>query len=329
MKIFCSQYEDLILNDDTAFGNRLLYWVHCYTLSNLIRESKIVISYKAWPESLLLNFPNTISKKFSKSDKENSLPITEDQYRYILQTKDISFLDNKKNYYLDLPAFEYWDENLLFFYGTRSTLEKHYNESVSKIKLKIDDADEFFKTQFKDVCWVHIRRGNGTQVTKEFLEETRENFSPQKYTSYWANYNFNRNIRDPLYKTTTDKVYFNLLDDIVKNKNKKIYISSDIEPQYFSHYVERYGDNVIVRDDIFKKFLKFYKEEFFIKQKFNPSNVNTLQLLYNIFDLFVGINSDIVVVSDSSWGRMPRLYYKKKNYIWLHGDNIYESNIDL
>ena len=68
MKILCLQFtvDDFaksITNNDTAFGNRLIYWVHCYRLSNLIKDSKVVVSYDTWPEALLLNFPNTISKK--------------------------------------------------------------------------------------------------------------------------------------------------------------------------------------------------------------------------------------------------------------------------
>ena len=108
---------------------------------------------------------------------------------------------------------------------------------------------------------------------------------------------------------------------------QKIYISSDIDSKYFSHYVSRCGNDIIDRNIIFKKFLNFYKEEFFIKERYNPTNIKTLQLFYNIFDLFVGINSDIVIVSESTWGYIPRYYHKQKDYIWLHGNDVHESNI--
>jgi hypothetical protein len=332
MNIFCLySHPDLkfMRNSDTGFGNRLIFWMHSYILSNLIKESKVIILYEYWPEALLLDFPNTIAKKLSKFEKKNAFPINKNQYEYILKTKDVSFLDNKKNYYLDLPGLHEWDDDLCVFYQNKFVWQKYYHESISKIKLKNCDAEEFFKKEFKDFCWVHMRRENGTYATEEFLRETKNTFSDQDYFSYWNTYNIDRCIRAIFYKTTTDKSYFELFDNVIlkENKNKKIYISSDVDIKYFSHYLYRYENNIISRDYFFKKFLKFYKEEYFIKKKYNPSPVSTLQLFYNIFDLFVGINSDIVITSNSTWSYIPLFYHKQKKYIWLYGDDIVESNI--
>lgn len=351
MKILCDltkKAESGMCNRDSGFGNRIIYWVVAYALSDLVGGAEIILQHRYWPELLFLDFPRTGIKKLSRHEYRKLFPLSFNQFEYLIKTKDISILNKEKIYYLADFYLDQHGHDLLRIFDYK--WEKYYSKVISKIRFKKPEVENFFKEKFSEVIWIHMRRGVGTLPTKKFLMEMDSNFSKEDVELYWNIYhsikygpysgqiteeNF-ADIEDQIYKITTDEFYLKLIDKVVlkRNKDQKIYISSDIPSYFYSHYYERYEKNIINRNLYFKEFLQFYKEEYFIKERSRIKFLLSMsQVLNNVFDLFVGISSPSVIISDSTWSFIPflsrQIVSEEKNYIWLRGDSIVENNMGI
>jgi hypothetical protein len=376
MKIFCLERNlgKFVYEQDNGFGARMRDWTYAYILSTFIDDIEILVQPYFWPELLFLDLPKTSTKKLSKSEHKNLHPLNFDQIKYLIKTKDSSILDKEKIYYLKFPTQsmnnsirekQYLDE-LELFGNQFEKFSEYQQQAFSKIKLKNINAENFLRENFSKVAWIHMRRGHEAIPTIKFFKEVEQYFPKEKIPIYWNDYNigstigrythetrnkFLEKISDPntfswcvdkitteIYRIISDEFYFKIIDSFLlgKDKDQKIYISSDIPMHFYSHYYEKYPNNLIDKKLYFKEFFKLYKDEYFVKNskklKFSTS---LKQTFINVFDLLVGFNSSIAVSTKSCWGSMVcnRMRANNKKFIYLYndfelGEYILDSNLD-
>lgn len=334
---------------DSGFGDRIKYWVFAYQLSLIIKDIQIIVEEKYWPELLLIDLPNTISQNISLKDCENKLlPISWEDVRNIMMTKDSSLLtpSDNKYYYLNFSL----EDMAKIFNGQDITNNFIMHEGISKIKLKLPIVSDFIQKEFSDCCYIHLRRGHGTFPTLKFLSEFEQFFSKKTVFDYWETFHkirLGRSIRsqkyeyfDSLiekdsdtekkylptgklvydyewvnnYKIVPDSDYFNLIQNFIlkENPNQKIYISSDIPKKYYSYYYDSFPHNMMDKDFYFQIFLDFYKDNIPEEKLQKRYSIPILKVFENVFDLMVGFYSKTIIRSVSNWSKMASLYKRKK-----------------
>lgn len=354
MKIVCLEPHlgNSLRECDVGFGDRVAYWTLSYILSTFVEDCQIIVQHYYWPELLFLDFPKTTTKKLSKFEKTKLLPISFEQYKSIIKQKDISSLDKDGIYYLNFfndVGFKLVDE----FFGISTWLD-YYSRAVSQVKIKHVGVKEFFQKNFSGVSWIHMRRGHQTFASEKFFHEVDKYMDKTKIESYWKTYSVNfqnkklgsyfdnkdkylEQVRDKsnIVETsglsiTSDETYFRIIDNILlkENKDAKIYISSDIPIEFYSYYYDRYENNLIDKRIYLKSFLELYKNTYFIKKRERLKfSISLYQVIYNIFDLLVGINADNLIIRDSQWSSFVSSFKPKKILI-LREDQIFHTNFE-
>jgi len=353
---------DNICEHDSGFGDRITYWFSAYYLSTIIKDVQIIVQEYYWPELLLIDLPNTIPQNIPSLglSKNQLIPITFEELKNIILTKDGNFLDSSENIYYYLNFSVLCIDEL---YGILE-VEKYMCSAISKIKLKLSVVSNFIEKEFSDSCCIHLRRGNGTFPTEKFLNEI-EQFLPKKTIDFYWRFFHLRTLGDSknskkykyyhsllqkdtgigiteqipftwdsqkndfhwanAYKIIPDSDYFNLIDNIIlkENPNQKIYISSDIPKKYYSYYYDRYPNNIMDKSYYFKKFLSFYTNKISPEKLKIKYSISIFKTFENVFDLMVAFHSKILVKSTSNWSLISAMYDEKKV---IEADKIFSMN---
>jgi hypothetical protein len=294
---------------DTGFGNRVIDWAILYYVSTLLEDCELLVQEEYWPELEFISLPKTKVTTMSSDEVKEKFPkLTSSHILDILTSKDVSSIQNSK--YIGWYSEEYVLTNVTSP-KLASSIESILSSGIKDIKFKDEKVNKFFKDRFSDFSSIHLRRGLGTIPTVGFIEEYFS-YNKEILKSYLKDYYFNsiNTGYDPTGQhkiaIIPDIVYFSIIEDIIsKNKNHKIYISSDIPENYYSYYFEKYPDNVISKNQYIDEFLNLFEYD---ETKVKTYKYSLKQTLMNLFDIFVLSHSKTLILDrNSTWGQVAFL----------------------
>lgn len=251
---------DCVNEHDTGFGDRIFHWIFHYNICTIVGNIQIIVPEKYWPELLLINLPNTITKDFSLLNKNQLFPIDFQQLTDIISNEKNNFLKDSENiyYYFNIPLKYFPKIYYLIIEKKYKTYDQILGEPISKIHLKNLLVEKFFEEEFSNCCCIHLRRGHGTFPTKKFLEELKHNLSESQIKDYWEQFHKNK-----IGKSEFSKKYL---------IHQKFLDKTATEEKYVNPYFN-------LNNDITPKTLLESPELFLELESSAPSNVN-----YQIFD---------------------------------------------
>lgn len=282
--------EDGIEYNDTGLCNRVLHWEVAYKINEKAGFNyDIVVEKEFWPEYDFITLPSTVAS-YQKNILAESIPLSFEKATSILKFDQFN-LDLTKDYRSD---FGY--KTLASFYD-----ELYFFHPLAYIKLKSEFIESYIKSITKDVVGIHIRRNSGVSYKEEDLaSEIKE-----QYVRFRSN---SAQVKGLSY--IKDEVYFNVIDSILKiNSSQKFYLSCDLPYELFSYYKDRYGANIITKEDIMPEILKVEKES---------------KTLDNLVDLFALSHCKFLIKSNnSSWSDFAQFYKNQPaTYVKDHFERV-------
>lgn len=304
-----------ISKKDTGFGNRVIDWAILYYISTLLEDCELLVQEEYWPELEFLSLPKTKVTTMSSDEVREKFPkLTSSHILNILNCKDASFIQNSK--YIGWYSEEYVLSKVTSP-KLVSVIQSILSNGIKDIKFKDENVNRFFKDRFSDFSSIHLRRGLGTTPTLGFVNEYFS-YNKEIFKSYLKDYYF-KQLKSHGYKSNhyliiPDTVYFSIIGDIIlKNKDHKIYISSDISENYYSHYFEKYPDNIVSKNQYINEFLNLFEYD---ETKVKTYKYSLKQTLINLFDIFVLSHSKTLILDgNSAWGSVAFLIGEKKTKI--------------
>lgn len=188
----------------------------------------------------------------------------------------------------------------------------------------LNEMEQFLSKEIVDSYWktFHtIRLGHSIRSEEyKYFDSLLEKDTDKKYYRIDKKYLL---IKEPIsddagwvnyYKTTADSDYFNVIINVIlkDNPDKKLYISSDIPQKYYSYYYSNFPNNVMNKTFYFQQFLNLYENRLHVKEVNKEYSIPIFKIFENVFDLMVGCHSNMIVRSNSNWGKIVSLYKKKK-----------------
>jgi hypothetical protein len=284
---------------DTGFGNRVLDWAILYYISTLLEDCELLVQEEYWPELEFISLPKTKVTKISSDEvKEKFLKLSPSDIAHILNYKDVSYIQNSNiGWYFE--GFETPPSNVGVILST----------SIKDMKFKDEKVNEFFKDRFSDFSSIHLRRGFGTTPSVGFVE-WYFSYNKEILKRYLFDYYLYPGYADNNFLIIPDVVYFSIIEDIIlKNKDHKIYISSDISENFYSYYFEKYPDNIVNNSQYIDEFLNLFEYD---ETKVKTYKYSLKRTLINLFDMFVLAHSKTLIIDGvSSWGHVAFLIGKK------------------
>lgn len=282
--------EDGVEYNDTGLCNRLLHWEVAYKVNEKAGfEYNILVEKEFWPEYNLITLPSTFMLD-QKDMPAKTIPLSFEKAASILKTDNFN-LDLTIDYRSD---FGY--KTLASFYD-----ELYFFHPLSYIKLKSELIENCIKRVTKNVVGIHIRRNSGVSYKEEDLaSEIRE-----QYVRFRSN---SAQVKGLSY--IKDEAYFSVIDNILNiNPSQKFYLSCDLPYELFSYYKNRYGLNIITKEDIMPEILEVEKES------------KTLQ---NLVDLFALSHCKFLIKSNnSSWSDFAQFYKNQPaTYVKDHFERV-------
>jgi hypothetical protein len=135
-------------------------------------------------------------------------------------------------------------------------------------------------------------------------------------------YNKNHLQRDIKRSVLPDDFYFHLIDKILKkNKNQKIYLSTDVPLELVSHYIKKYPNNIVTYETYIDEFLDFFDKKFISENNnlgFYPLDKCSIALV----DFFAIANSKVNI---STWSQWSFLSSKYKDKIMIDAEKEYKK----
>lgn len=290
---------------DTGFCNRVVNWEVAYYLKEKFNEDhQILLDREQWPEiNDFIFLPNTTLKS-------NLKHVTEKSRSILISPETIFDFNNEKHkisntnhiyYVFDYEKKDINNENQTPKFV--SLLNKEYYNKIrplSHIKIKNHLIEDFLIKLTKDVVGIHIRRGNGVTYENDDLVDL-----PTSVKNAYIEYRKIKRTDNCNYFYIKDRLYYDIIDNILKiNPSQKFYISTDLPYGLISYYKEKYGDNIILKDDIINKinqFLEFTNDSIDGKDK--------KITVFNMVDLFALSFCKFMIKSTSStWSNFASLY---------------------
>jgi hypothetical protein len=304
--------------EDTGLCNRIFHWEVAYEINkNNNFDYHIILEEKYWPEFKLIDLPKT---KFFTNIEGDSYDVEKLKFIAVYDTvnqqistaKPISYgmirkmfeydnckLQNEGHYYSD---FGYRDLKNLYPIETVNMIDRPFKE----IKLRYKSVEEKIKYEVKDAVGIHIRRGNGIPFSEDDLnslpEEIRGNFELIKRIPRYQT--------DEIYSFHQDELYFNIIDNILRlNPNQKFYISSDLPDEIMSYFYEKYGDNLLNKQNILDMVY-----DYIITSGIKKSEMEYGNVVSNLVDLFsLSFCKFLIKVPISTWSFFAENYTKKES----------------
>jgi hypothetical protein len=229
--------------NDTGLCNRLLCW-ELVKIINHIHDDKfeIVLDIQQNPETNnCFTLEDTAMVNTSDINFDDYLPISDIMVQDIIDGK-LKLGD--KNYYTDFTKRQIND-----------FIENYSKRFIKSLKFKHNDINKDIKFVIQGSIGIHVRRGRGVKIHKDNTIDLSlfEGWNHDILSDYvrmkvkdmpaWKFYQFD---------FIKDEVYFEKIDLILKKLPKqKFYISHDLKDEYFERWVERYPDNIILKDTFY------------------------------------------------------------------------------
>jgi len=229
--------------NDTGLCNRLLCW-ELVKIINHIHDDKfeIVLDIQQNPETNnCFTLEDTAMVNTSDINFDDYLPISDIMVQDIIDGK-LKLGD--KNYYTDFTKRQIND-----------FIENYSKRFIKSLKFKHNDINKDIKSVIQGSIGIHVRRGRGVKIHKDNTIDLSlfEGWNHDILSDYvrmkvkdmpaWKFYQFD---------FIKDEVYFEKIDLILKKLPKqKFYISHDLKDEYFERWVERYPDNIILKDTFY------------------------------------------------------------------------------
>jgi|TARA_B110000211_G_C13980917_1_gene509320 hypothetical protein len=229
--------------NDTGLCNRLLCW-ELVKIINHIHDDKfeIVLDVQQNPETNnCFTLEDTTMVNTSDINFDDYLPISDIMVQDIIDGK-LKLGD--KNYYTDFTKRQIND-----------FIKNYSKRFIKSLKFKHNDINEDIKFVIQSSIGIHVRRGRGVKIHKDNTIDLNlfEGWNHDILSDYvrmkvkdmpaWKFYQFD---------FIKDEVYFEKIDLILKKLPKqKFYISHDLKDEYFERWVERYPDNIILKDTFY------------------------------------------------------------------------------
>jgi hypothetical protein len=299
---------------DTSFGNRVVNWEAAYYLKEALgRGHRILMEKKEWPEvdNNFIFLPDTsliqnIDQKVI--DTPNIKEVQESFCHHMDSAKQLSDC-NHLTYTFDFGKFN--ESNELLTSTFLNTLQTKYENEIrplSYIKIKNYLVENYLKEVTEDVIGIHLRRGSGVAYEKDKVEIESSNVK-ESYLDFRSRiYIYNHEG----YPYINDNVYFNIIDNFLKiNPKQKFYISTDLPFHLISYYIEKYGDNIILKETIIDKI----KELLILSGDIIDTDEKKLTI-YNMVDLFALSFCKFLIKSNTStWSLFAEEYRKQPSVI--------------
>jgi hypothetical protein len=305
---------------DTAFGDRLVFWAMIHQVSLFIKRNDLIVPEYWWPELLFIDLPNTRLENISYNTLKEFSSIEFDSFLKLMDNNNC-IDDTETDFYFNLSI-----DNI-----SRRGIKYHFMDElfykIGEIKFKNAIVDNYFKNNFSNVISIHLRRGFSISMTKEFIESSSVYIDRDKLLSFYGKimeYNSNY-MQDNMIKKRSvlpDDFYFYLIDKILKkNKNQKIYLSTDVPLELLSHYIEKYPNNIVTYKNYINEFLDFYDKKFISENNdlyFYPLDKCSIALV----DFFAIANSKVNI---STWSQWSFLSSKYKDKIIIDAEKEYKK----
>jgi hypothetical protein len=331
---------------NNRFIHRLFMWNYFYHISKIF-DFVLLLDTNFFPEGLFLDLPNTkfvdpsylenkeysilhpetIDKKISDVLESYSIPDSIENKTPHSLLKTVTNTENSifniNGYECNLLCFKCSSLNesklhtnthdrLLNFVDIYSNW---FSDVFSQIKFKNSRVNKFLSNNFSDVAGFQIRRGSGVKITKEYLTDLKKHVDPEIIKKYYHEIsNIDTSTKFNI-KILPDEYYFERIDKILaENVDKKIYMSYDVPGTFINHFIEKYSNNIITKQDFLEKYLSYF-------DKFDLENRNGHQhylkkVLINLLDLFALCHSDALIFSRgpeySLWPFFANSYKPKK-----------------
>ena len=257
---------------DTSFGNRLYYWSQSFLVSARTKfKYKLLVQREFWPELIFLHLPNTSSKSIhSFLDVEDgggrcSL-IGPNEAEEIIKNGFQSF-QHENHWYLEPDTTNKVNSCLNEDSGFLKdlTLSLLFDNAFKLIQFKHKEINDFFEDTFKDHVGIHIRRFHGIYLSEGDIEDVPEHLREDYLKEY-------RSGTSKSYSYIKDVEYFKVIDKILEyNPNQKFYLSTDLPPKYYQHYLEKYK-NIFeassYKEDLISIICKYYSKDLIEKTEY-------------------------------------------------------------
>jgi hypothetical protein len=291
--------------NDTGLCNRLLFW-EIAQIINYLHDNKfeVVVDKQQNPETNnCFTLENTTLTDARNIDFDEYLPITTELLKDVINN-GLKLED--KNYYTDFTIVQINDLS-----------EQYKTRFINTLKFKHEDINTDIINEVSSAIGIHVRRGRGVHITKKDVLGGRTlidlSLLPKWDHELLADY-VRAKVKDlPAWKFyqfefITDETYFRAIDLILeKNPNQKFYISHDLKDEYFENWVERYPNNIILKN-------KFYD---LIKAWEIPLELHTK----NFLDLYCLCNTQSIIKTPySTWSDLATDYNNKEG-VYLEWDN--------
>lgn len=285
--------------NDTGLCNRLLCW-ELVKIINHIHDNKfeVVIDDQQNPETNnCFTLEDTKVTDARNINFDDYLPISDEMVQDIIDGK-LKLED--KNYYTDFSKRQIND------------FQKNYPKRfIRGLEFKHKDINTDIKNVINGSIGIHVRRGRGVRINNGNIIDLSifEGWNHDILSDYMR-----MKVKDmPAWKFyqfdfITDEVYFEKIDLILeKLPNQKFYISHDLKDEYFERWVERYPNNIILKD-------RFYE---LLSNWEIPLEVHTK----NFLDLYCLCNTrEIFKTPLSTWSDLA-CDYNHKVGVYLNWDN--------
>lgn len=300
------------IDHDTGLCNRILHWEIAHEIAKLHKPLgfSIELEKRHWPEHRLIYLPETnffTNTKFKSNNqydlefrtvydfKQNIIreasPITKEMISDIKNHKKIDF--SRENYWYSDFGFDTLIKNDRYMFINTQRGLKH-------IKLVHKKYEEHLKSFAKNCVGIHIRRGNGVNITETDILSLPPNIQ-SSYREQVKKYTLD------IYGFIKDEVYFKIIDEILKiTPTQKFFISHDQPYEFMVHYKERYPKNVIFKEDIMPHIKNFFRNI-----SLDTDELNEGKALDNVTDLFTLSFCEFIITSNiSTWSHFAMNYNK-------------------
>lgn len=240
---FIDENSDLI---DSGWGQRIYTLEQGYIIGSKTNfEYELHVQLKDWPELYFLEIPNVKGIDIDNVDEYvgTSKQLKHDILYKILLDGQYDLLYEQNHWY-----FDEWIEE------TKDLQKDVY--FVKNIHFKDPKIDKFIEDKLNGFIGLHLRRRYWVRVEKEDLLTLPKHLRDE----YWNDIAIHKDISLDNYRFIPDQYYFQVLDKMIeKNKDQKIYLSTDLPNKFYEYYYDRY-ENLYTYDDFEEEYLSLLKD---------------------------------------------------------------------
>jgi len=255
-------------------------------------------------------------------NKTNSIFFIDDnEYDYLFFDCDYDFASDK----LYNKLYDKFVDFVNIHSDCHKTAGFYYN--LRMIKFKNEKINEFFKNTFSDVVGVQIRRGYNSIVNKKYINDLKEHVDSKtikKYYEYLYNINGGNGYFGYL-PIIEDSYYCEMIESVISsNPSKKIYLSYDVPKKFIDHFLKKYPNNLVSKQNYLNEYLKYFNDYDYETNDASKISVedykfNFKKSIIDLLDFFALCHSEIMISeklmelsAHSSWLFVTRCYNGKK-----------------